>query len=96
MGAYTCIFIVYMGTFGVIYIYFRLFALFWKNKYIFQYHNKQKIIYKDSSQFLFGSWSNHVNQVVHTLAYSLCGLPGVYNVIEVISSWTEQIIGLHS
>ena len=31
------------GTFGVIYIYFRLFALFWKNKYIFQYHNKKNL-----------------------------------------------------
>jgi hypothetical protein len=33
------------GTFGVIYIYFRLFALFWKNKYIFQYHSKKSLNY---------------------------------------------------
>jgi hypothetical protein len=59
-------------TFGVIQIYFRLFALFWKNKYIFQYHSKKSL-----------NWFIRIDQVVR-------GLHGVWNLIEVISSWTEQ------
>ena len=56
---------------------FRLFALFWKKI------NKKKfeLIYKDWSKLFVRFIRNNLNQVVHTL---------VYNLIEVISSWTEQ------
>jgi hypothetical protein len=58
------------GTFGVIYIYFRLFTLFWKNKYIFQYHSQKmfELIYKDWSKLFVRFIRNNLNQVVHTLA----------------------------
>jgi hypothetical protein len=45
---------------------------------------KNNSIIKDWSQFLFNSWRNNLNQVVHTLA--LRGLLGVYILIEVISN----------
>jgi hypothetical protein len=41
---------------------------------------KDKLI-KDWSQFLFGSWRNNLNQVVHTELRK-----GVYSLIEVISN----------
>ena len=46
------------GTFGVIQIYFRLFALFWKNKYIFQYHSKISLnkFIRINRNYLFGSF----------------------------------------
>jgi hypothetical protein len=42
-------------------------------------------LYKDWSKLFVRFIRNNLNQVVHTLAY-----PGVYNLIGVISSWTEQ------
>jgi hypothetical protein len=55
-----------------------------KNIYIFQYHNKKfEIIYMDWSKLSVRFIRNNLNQVVHTLAY-----PGVYDLIEIISSWT--------
>jgi hypothetical protein len=58
------------GTFEVIQIYFRLFALFGKNKYIFQYHSKKKfeLIYKDWSKLFVRFIRNNLGHVVHTLA----------------------------
>ena len=41
-------------------------------------------IFKDLSQFLFGSWRNNLNQVVHTVYPAL--RKGVYNLIEIISN----------
>ena len=43
---------------------FRLFALFWKNKYIFQHHNKKKfeLIYKDWSKLFVRFIRNNLNQ----------------------------------
>ena len=45
-----------------------------------------ELIYKDWSKLFVRFIRNNLNQVVHTLS----GLHGVYNLIEVISSWTEQ------
>ena len=41
-------------------------------------------IFKDWSQFVFGSWRNNLNQVVHTVYPALS--KGVYNLIEIISN----------
>ena len=49
---------------------------------------KFELIYKDWSKLFVRFIRNNLNQVVHILA--LHGLHGVYNLLEVISSWTEQ------
>jgi hypothetical protein len=46
---------------------------------------KFELIYKDWSKLFVRFIWNNLNQVVHTR-----GLHGVYNLIEVISSWTKQ------
>ena len=69
-------------------IYFRLFALFWKNKYIFQYYSKKSLnsFIGIDRNYLFGSF-----EITPIRLYTpLCKLRGVYDLIEVISSWTEQ------
>jgi hypothetical protein len=43
-------------------------------------------LFKDWSQFLFGSWRNNLNQVVHTCNPRSSLRKGVYNQIEVISN----------
>ena len=80
------------GTFGVILIYFRLFALFWKNKYIFQYHSKKSLNWfiRIDRNYLFGSLEITSIRLYTPLHNPLRGLHGVYNLIEVISSWTKQ------
>jgi hypothetical protein len=61
------------GTFGVISIYFRLFALFWKNKYIFQYQSLffAPYMYKmtcDSKRFIY-KWHTLHFQLKHILSF---------------------------
>jgi hypothetical protein len=41
---------------------------------------------KDWSQFVFGSWRNNLNQVVHNVPCNSGLHKGVYNLIEVISN----------
>ena len=41
-------------------------------------------MFKDWSPFVFGSWRNNLNQVVHTVYPAL--RKGVYNLIEIISN----------
>ena len=50
--------------------------------------NKRENIFKDWSQFLFGSWRNNLNQVVHTVQG--CVQPE-WDYFE----WTEQIISIN-
>ena len=76
------------GTFGVIKIYFRLFALFWKNKYIFQYHSKKVWIeIRIDQNYLFGSFEITSIRLYTPLRNPLRKLDDVYNLIEVISSY---------
>jgi hypothetical protein len=53
---------------------------------------KFESIHKDWSELFVRFIRNNLNQVVHTLRNPLRGLHGVHNLIEVISSWTEQTL----
>ena len=60
--------------------------------FFFWYNIKLAWIFKDWSQFLFGSWRNNLNQVVHTV-YRVtqgCVQPD-WGYVE----WTEQIISIN-
>ena len=51
-----------------------------------------ELIYKDWSKLFVRFIRKNLNQVVHTtpLRKQLRGLHGLYNLMEVIYSWTEQ------
>ena len=76
--------------------FFRLISLylpyFEKNKYIFQYHNKKSfnLCIRIDRNYLFGLFGITSFRLYTSLRNPLRGLHGVYNLIEVISSWTEQ------
>ena len=66
------------GTFGVFWINFRLFALFWKNKYIFQYHSKKRLnkFIRIDRNYLFGSFEITSVRLYTPLRNPLRELPG--------------------
>ena len=64
-------------------------SYFEKNKYIFQYHSKKSLneFIRIDRNYLFGSF-----EITPIRLYTSLRNPirGVYNLIEIISSWTEQ------
>jgi len=59
---------------------------------MFQYHSKNCLNYfiRIHRNYLFGSFEITSMRLYTPLRNPLSGLHGVYNLIEVISSWTEQ------
>jgi hypothetical protein len=51
-----------------------------------------ELIYKDWSNYLFGSFEITLTGLYAPLRNPLREVHGAYNLIEVISSWTEQIL----
>ena len=65
---------------------------FEKKKYIFQYHNRKSLNWfiRIDFNYLFGSFEITSIKLYTLLRKQIRGLHGVCNLIEVISSWTEQ------
>ena len=78
-----------LGVFKFISYYLPYFE---KKLYIFQYHIKKRLSWfiRIDRNYVFGSFEIISIRLYTPLHNPLSGLPGVYNLIEIISSWTEQ------